>query len=153
MKEGDAMRAACMTVLTLFVMGLPAAGADLVYKERLLKQLVDKVPGLLETFDAETGHFGTGIWICRDQERMFPLAVAYASRSEENAYYKDPKLLEIIMKAGEALIADTDDEGRWEFRKKDGSTWGPIHMPWTYSRWIRAYALIADDMPAPRRKA
>ena len=24
-------------------------------------------------------------------------------------------------------------------------------MPWTYSRWIRAYALIKDDMPADRR--
>ena len=147
------MRILSVTALILSVLGLPAMGSEFVYKERLLKQLVDKVPGLLETFDEETGHFGTGIWICRDQDRVFPLAVAYASPSAKNPYHKDPKLLEIIMKAGEALIEDTDDEGRWEFRKKDGSTWGPIHMPWTYSRWIRAYALIAEDMPAPRRKA
>ena len=57
------------------------------------------------------------------------------------------------MKAGDALIADMDASGQWEFRKKDGSTWGPIWMPWTYSRWVRTFALIRDDMPPERRDA
>ena len=42
--------------------------------------------------------------------------------------------------------------GRWEFRKKDGSTWGMTLMPWIYSRWIRAFPLIKDDMPQDRRE-
>jgi hypothetical protein len=55
------------------------------------------------------------------------------------------------MTGGDALIDDADAEGKWVFRKKDGSTWGKIYMPWTYSRWIRAYAVVRDAMPPARR--
>ena len=82
---------------------------------------------------------------------MLPLAVVYATPGEGNSHYKDARLLDVIMKAGDALIDDMDEHGQWEFRKKDGSTWGKISMPWTYSRWIRTYGLIRDDMPAERR--
>ena len=82
------------------------------------------------------------------KENMYPLAALYGYKSDSNPYYKDKRLLEIIMKAGDALIEDADDIGKWEFRKKDGSTWGPIHMPWTYSRWIRSYSQIHEDMPS-----
>ena len=30
---------------------------------------------------------------------------------------------------------------------------GQIHMPWTYSRWIRAYALVRDACPGPRARS
>ena len=110
-----------------------------------------QVPDILKTYDAKTGHFGQGIWICRDQNVMFPLAVAYSRQAPGNKYYKDKQLLETIMKAGDALAADADKDGKWVFRKKDGSEWGMIRMPWTYSRWIRTFMLIRDDMPADRR--
>jgi hypothetical protein len=126
---------------------------DLVYKDRLLAALVKKVPETLKTYDPRTGHFGTGIWTCRDQQEMYPLAIAYATNAPGNKYHKDPKLLDVIVKAGDALIADANDKGQWVFRKKDGSTWGDIWMPWTYSRWIRTFGLIRDDMPADRRMA
>lgn len=124
---------------------------DLVYKENLARQLIEQVPRLLKSFDPATGHFGGGIWVVNDQHPMYPLAVAYALERADNPHYKSAALLEAVMKAGDALIADADADGRWEFRKKDGSTWGRIHMPWTYSRWVRAFALIEDDMPAERR--
>jgi len=127
--------------------------ADLQFKNRLLGDLVRQVPDILKTYDAETGHFGKGIWICTDQNVMFPLAVAYARQGEGNKYYKDKQLLETVMKAGDALIADADKDGKWVFRKKDGSEWGKIWMPWTYSRWVRAFMLIRDDMPPDRRAA
>ena len=60
-------------------------------------------------------------------------------------------LLEAIMDGGDALIEDQDARGMLVFRKKDGSTWGDIYMPWTYSRWVRAYGLIRDAMPPDRR--
>jgi len=134
-----------------------AAGAsgraeDFVYKDRLLPCLVKQVPDILKTFDEKTGRLGQGIWICRDQDAMYSLAVAYATPGAGNRYHKDPALLKVIMKAGDALIADADAKGQWVFRKKDGSTWGSIWMPWTYSRWIRSFALIKDDMPADRRE-
>lgn len=129
----------------------PVRAADLEYKARFGRLLIDSVPGLLGTFDDETGHFGKGVWICRDQDVMFPLAVAYCLDVPGNPHHKDARLLEVLMKAGDALIADADPQGRWVFRKKDNSTWGMIHMPWTYSRWIRTFGLIRDDMPPGRR--
>jgi len=115
------------------------------------EELVQRGPGLLEHFDAGTGRFGKGIWIVQDQQVIYPLAVLYATELENNPYYKDAALLDTIMKGGDALIDDADENGQWEFRKKDGSTWGKIHMPWTYSRWARAFALVRDDMPSDRR--
>ncbi|HUT32831.1 MAG TPA: hypothetical protein VNE39_05085 [Planctomycetota bacterium] len=129
-----------------------AAAAELRFKERALSDLARHVPEILKTYDAKTGRFGTGIWICNDQQQMYPLAAAYAASAPGNVHHKDPKLLEAIMKAGDALIEDMDEQGRWVFRKKDGSTWGKIHMPWTYSRWLRTFGLIRDAMPAERRE-
>lgn len=140
-------------VLSILVLAGAARGGELRFKDRLLQDLVAQVPDILKTYDAKTGRFGTGVWICRDQEVMYPLAVAYASRAPGNRFYKDAKLLEAILKAGDALAADADRDGKWVFRKKDNSTWGMIRMPWTYSRWIRAFALIRDDMPTERRVA
>jgi hypothetical protein len=130
-----------------------AGAAEFTYRDRLLDHLVEKVPGILESFDSDSGRFGTGIWICRDQHPMYPLAVAYSTKSDGNRYYKDSKLLEIIVKAGDPLIASMDERGQWIFAKKDGSTWGRIAMPWTYSRWIRTFQLVRDDMPPESRRA
>ena len=84
------------------------AAAELKYKGRLLAGLARQVPELLAEYDAATGRFGKGIWICRDQHAMYPLAVAYSYEGAGNKYYKDPQLLEVIMKAGDALIEDAD---------------------------------------------
>ncbi len=131
---------------------VPAEAAELKFKDEIVPVLVKHVPGILGSYDSETGHFGRGIWLSTDQNPMYPLAVAYAYEALDNRYYRDKELLEVIMKAGDALIDDADEMGRWEFRKKDGSTWGMTLMPWIYSRWIRAFALIKDDMPPDRRE-
>lgn len=125
---------------------------ELKFRDEFIRELPQRIPAILESQDPKTGRFGKGIWIVNDQNVMFPLAVAWATQSKDNPYYHDPKLLESIMAAGDALIADADANGEWVFRKKDGSTWGNIYMPWTYSRWIRAYGLIRDAMPPDRRK-
>lgn len=139
-------------LLAICILANPATAGNLSFKNDALARLVDAVPGILEDYDPVTGHFGKGIWICSDQNVMYPLAVAYATPGPGNKYHKDTKLLEVIMNAGDALIADADAAGQWVFRKKDGSTWGKIHMPWTYSRWARAYSLIKADMPTNRRE-
>jgi hypothetical protein len=122
------------------------------FKQELAPQLVKQVPGLLKSQDKKTGRFGEGIWIVNDQNVIYPLAVAWATVDDRNSYYHSPEVLDAIMLGGDALIADQDPRGMWVFRKKDGSTWGDIYMPWTYSRWIRAYALIRDAMPKDRRE-
>lgn len=131
---------------------VPAEATELKFEDEIVPVLVRRVPEILESYDPETGHFGHGIWLCTDQNHIYPLAVAYAYEAPGNTYYKDKELLKVIMKAGDALIDDMDEMGRWEFRKKDGSTWGMTLMPWIYSRWIRAFGLIKDDMPPDRRE-
>jgi hypothetical protein len=74
----------------------------------------------------------------------FPLAAAWSF--EDSPYYQDEKILEAIVLGGDALIDAQDENGMWMFRKKDHSTWGPIYMPWTYSRWIRTYLIVRKAM-------
>ncbi len=140
------MRTCFLTTVAGLLILTSANAADLAYKERALDDLVKQVPGILKTFNAETGTFGSGIWICRDQQEMYPLAVVYATEGENNPYYHDPELLAVIVKSADPLIENMNEQGQWVFRKKDGSTWGNIWMPWTYSRWARTFGLIRDDM-------
>ena len=129
-----------------------SAPSELRFKEDFLKRLVAAVPDILKTQDPKTGRFGQGVFIVGDQHPIYPLAVAWATQSEGNPYYHDQGVLKAIMDGGDALIADADQNGLWVFRKKDGSTWGMIYQPWTYSRWIRTFALVRDGMPPDRRK-
>ena len=120
-------------------------------RDRFLKTLVDSVPQTLKHQDKASGRFGSKPWVCGDQNVIFPLAAAWAIQDPKNPWYHNAELLEAIMKGGDALIADQDPKGMWTFRKKDNSTWGQTLMCWTYSRWIRAFQLIKDAMPADRR--
>src|SRR5690606_3913218 len=134
-EDNDMYKALCLLIGTLLI--APAHPADLTFKQEFLKILAQKAPGILKTYDPATGRFGSGIWIVTDQNVMLPLAVLYSTEGEGNLYYQDSDILNVLIKAGDALIEDADAKGQWEFRKKDGSTWGKIFMPWTYSRWVR----------------
>src|SRR5690554_2019041 len=98
-------------LILVLALSSQACAAELRYKERFLQVLVERVPGLLKTYDPATGHFGQGVWICSDQNVMLPLAVVYSTPGEGNRYHRDRELLEAIMKAGDALIDDADDQG------------------------------------------
>lgn len=138
----------CLGSFSLFT---HAQGSEWAFKRDLWPVLVKSVPGILDSQDPKTGRFGSGIWIVTDQNVMFPLAVAWAVEHPQNVHYRQARVLDAIMAGGDALIDDQDDRGMWEFRKKDGSTWGKIYMPWIYSRWVRAFSLIRDAMPPQRR--
>ena len=128
-----------------------AAESVWTYKAEFLRQLVAGATTLLDSQDKTSGRFGTGIWIVTDQNVIYPLAAAWAIRDETNPHYHSPQVLEAVMKGGDALIDAQNARGKWVFRKKDNSTWGDIYMPWTYSRWIRAFGLIRDAIPPERR--
>ncbi|MCE5309017.1 MAG: hypothetical protein LLG20_15365 [Acidobacteriales bacterium] len=139
--------------MALFLLGSAAclSADDVKFKKRCLEDLIAQVPSVLASQDSRTGRFGTGIWIVTDQNVMLALAAAWSTKGAANRYYHDAKVLDSIMAAGDALIEDADETGQWVFRKKDGSTWGKIYMPWIYSRWIRTYGIVRDAMPAERR--
>ena len=147
-------------VLALFILSVggfaaQAAAADpfKAWPPRafLIKSLVKSVDETLKTYHPETGRFGTEPWVCGDQNVILPLAAAWSIKDPANPYYHDKKLLAVIGKGGEALVDDQDEDGKWIFHKKDISTWGMIYMPWTYSRWIRAYLLVRDALPKAQR--
>lgn len=117
----------------------------------LLKSLVAAIPKCLDSFHEDTGRFGSEPWICQDQNVLLPLAAAWSIEDAGNPWFHKPELLNAIAKGGEVLTKEMDADGKWTFRKKDNSTWGQIHMPWTYSRWIRAYALVRDALSAESR--
>lgn len=137
---------------TIISRELCAESGYLRFKKDFLHRLVAAVPGILESQDKKTGRFGSGVWIVNDQNSMFPLGAAWSIKDPHNPYYHSQRLLEAIMDAGDALIADQNPTGQWVFRKKDGSTWGDTYMCWVYSRWIRTFNLIKDAMPPDRRK-
>jgi hypothetical protein len=140
------------STLICLLLAVIATAAEWNPREKFLRSLVDDVPAMLKSQNRETGRFGDEPWICTDQNLVFPLAAAWAIQDKSNPYYHSAEVLEAVMKGGDALVADQDKNGMWTFRKKDNSTWGQILMPWTYSRWIRAFALIKDAMPAERRQ-
>ncbi|MGD9495352.1 MAG: hypothetical protein AB7Y46_03475 [Armatimonadota bacterium] len=120
-------------------------------RQYLIDSLVEGVPSILNSYHPETGRFGTEPWICGDQNVIFPLAVAWSLEDPSNPFYHSDEVLAAIAGGGEALVDAQDEAGRWRFDKKDGSYWGQIHMPWTYSRWIRAYQLVRDALPEAAR--
>ena len=127
----------------------PAVWPD---RDWLRKSVIAGIPAILDRFDPKTGEIGDKPWICQDQNEIFTLAVAWGTPGKDNPYYHSPELLNVIAKAGEKLVDAQDEKGMWTFRKKDNSTWGQIHMPWTYTRWIRAYYIVKDALP-PASKA
>lgn len=143
-----AKQALCVLLLAITP---PASAKVFRFKQPCLKDLVAQVPTILATQDARTGRFGTGIWIVTDQNVLLPLAVAWSYRAKNNPCYHDRKVLDSIIAGGDALIRAQDNTGQWVFRKKDGSVWGKIYMPWTYFRWITAFSLVHEAMPAASR--
>ncbi len=152
------MRRMALIVLGLMAIGQcclgasDATGEKLIFKDRFVAELAKKVPSILASQDKDTGRFGTGIWMVNDQHPIFPLAVAWATKHDDNPYYHDPEVLEAIIAGGDALIDDQAPDGQWLFRKKDGSTWGMTYMPWTYSRWVQTFGLIRNAMPFEKRQ-
>lgn len=114
----------------------------------LLASLDAAVPQILAS-QKENGQFGTEPWICGDQNVIFPLAAAW--HLKESRYHGDEEVLAAIVRGGDALIDAQDEQGKWTFLKKDYSEWGQIYMPWTYSRWIRAYQLVQGAMQGDAR--
>ena len=51
---------------------VPAEAAELKFRDEIVPVLVRQVPEILKSYDPETGHFGHGIWLCTDQNHIYP---------------------------------------------------------------------------------
>ncbi len=77
--HGELVALAQRTLIAIVatLVAAPAGAADLTFKKSLVGNLIKQVPAILKTYHAESGRFGSGIFICSDQNVMYPLAVAY----------------------------------------------------------------------------
>ena len=82
---------------------------------QLRDSLCDAVPAILDS-QKPNGEFGTEPWICRDQNRLLPLAVAWSL--EGSPYHNDTEVLNAIISGGDALITHADPQGMWINRKR-----------------------------------
>lgn len=110
-------------------------------RQRLLESVERQVDGILKIYHPG-GRFGTEPWIVRDQEVILPLAVGLTT--PESRYFGDAEVLRAVAEGGRFLTEQQDKLGMYVFRKKDGSTWGDIYMPWTYLRWVFTFGLIRE---------
>ena len=117
-------------------------------ESELLQSLDKAVPEILAS-QKENGQFGTEPWISTDQNVLLALAAAW--HLPESAHNSSGEVLEAIVRGGIALVDAQDDDGKVTFRKKDHSTWGQIHMPWSFSRWVRAYQLVRAQLDTKDR--
>jgi hypothetical protein len=124
---------------------------------RMLNETIDwlseNMENVLQRFDTETGKFmqekGWGIV---NQDTMLLLAHLYLTDHPRNPYYRKKRILELIEKAGDALITLQYPDGKVEFVKEDGSQWGPIYMPWTMYHWLETYNRLKNQL-SPERAA
>jgi hypothetical protein len=143
----------CASVVVFFLCLMPSAAlaAESDFRALFWPVLDKAVPGILAAQDKTSGRWGKGPIVITEQNAIFPLAVAWSQKYAGNKYYHDPTLLKAIMLGGDFLISQQKADGQWVFRTHDGSEWGDIYMPWTYSRWIRAFALVRDAILADER--
>ena len=144
----------CASVVVLFFSLIPkvALAADSNFQAIFWPVLEKGIPGILDGQNKVTGRWGKGPIVITEQNAIFPLAVAWSQKYDGNKFYHDPAVLNAIILGGDFLISQQKPDGQWVFRTHDGSEWGDIYMPRTYSRWIRAFALVRDAMPAQQRE-
>ncbi len=106
----------------------------------------------LESQDPRAGRFDPADgWTVARQDVLLVLAAAWAAEAGANPYFRSGDVLSAVVAGGDALIAEQDAEGRLPFRGTDGADYGRTYLPWTYSRWVRAYAAVKGAMPADAR--
>jgi len=122
-------------------------------QKKLLIHLAGGVREAMGRQNRDSGRFLTpeGGWAVYLQDPIYPMALLYTR--EGTRWHRDKSVLDTIVKGGDALREFQDANGRWEFIKPDGSTWGRSYMPWTVYHWLETYALVKDDLDGPRRQS
>lgn len=118
----------------------------------LLSCLVKAVPGILASFDQDSGRFNAARWSSQEQHVLFPLAAAWTYEDPKNPFYHDRQLLVVIGKGGDALCAAQDEKGRLPYRRAASGQNQSGYLPWTFSRWARCFLLVKDHLPPEQRE-
>ena len=120
-------------------------------RQAYLELLAQDVEHNLSRFDESTGRFLTGGgWAVTNQDIVYPLALLY-TQAPGNPHYHDERILAYALRGADAWRDFQYPDGRVEFVKVDGSTWGAIYMPWSMYHWLETYALLRDLLEPERR--
>lgn len=141
-------------LLAALLLSCGCLGADDTWPPQswLLNCLVKAVPGILATFDHDSGRFNPAQWSCQEQHAIFHLAAAWAFEDPKNPFYHDRQLLAVIGKGGDALCAAQDAKGRLPYIRPARGQSQSGYVPWTFSRWARCYLLVKDQLPPEQRE-
>ena len=122
-------------------------------KRKLLGHLAGGVEQAMRQQDRSTGWFLTpeGGRATYRQDRIYPMALLYTREGTE--WFGRKALLNTIVRAGDALRDFQDRDGRWEFIKPDGSSWGKSYMPWTIYHWLETFVLLRDHLSDAHRRS
>ena len=121
-------------------------------REKIILSMHRSLEEYRKTQDITTGRFlaPNGGWAITMQDPILPFAYLY--RNPGTPYYKDASVYKVILDAVRALRNHQNPDGRMEFIKVDGSTWGPIYMPWTWYHWLETYELMKDELTPETKK-
>lgn len=133
------------------------------HRPTLLELIAAGAEKRLETFDEATGRFITEPtgpiapgaqpedlgWIVTNQEVIYALATLFVEG--DSPFHRNPEILDIAGRAGDAVRDFQDPEGRVEFIKPDGSRWGMTYMGWTNYAWLETWALLREHLDDARR--
>lgn len=123
------------------------------FKASVLDYLSRGVETGLARQDAATGRFleKDGGFAWTNQDVQLALATLYVTDHKANPWHGNPRLLDAVSRAGDAIRNGQNADGMVEFIKVDGSRWGWSLMPWPLYHWLATYALVRDHLTPDRR--
>lgn len=123
------------------------------FRKAVLAHLSRGVEAGLARQNAATGRFQEkdGGFAWTNQDVQLALAALYVTKDDANPWFGNPRLLDAVSRAGDAIRDGQNAEGMIEFIKVDGSRWGWSLMPWPLYHWLETYALVRDHLTPERR--
>jgi hypothetical protein len=152
--------------LMLLVLAVPATGPfaeaaaakdelnldKVAPKAFYLDQLMKGVPVAMKSYLEETGRFAPSSWIPDFQEVIYPLAYLATSKEPGIPYAGDSKLIDAVVKGGDAICDAQYEDGTIEYVTKDGASWGRLYPHKLLTAWLETYALLKDRLDETRRR-
>lgn len=134
------------------------------YPAQMLATLAQAIKKDFASFDADSGRFrkkpsnppAPGArpedigWCVINQDIIYPLALLY--KTPDNEFYRDPAILEMALRGGDAIRNFQQPDGKVEFLTTDGGRWGFIYMPWTNYAWLETYQLLLEELGPERQQ-
>jgi hypothetical protein len=121
-------------------------------RDKMLNLILRWTPLVLASQDEEGRFRKDDDWGTLYQNVIHPLALLYKLADERNPYFKDHKVLEAVVKAGDLNLRLQNDLGQLEFFSR-GASWGWSYIDWNTYFWLEALRAVGDDLGSSRAES